>query len=38
MSQRNKLVSRTLIEEVSKRVTVALVDELVSADFQRQAA
>ena len=38
MSQRNKLVSRTLIEDVWNRVTAALVDELVSADFRRQAA
>ncbi|MGH2385045.1 MAG: ester cyclase [Candidatus Limnocylindria bacterium] len=34
MSERNKLVSRTLIEEVWNRGNFALVDELVSPDFR----
>lgn len=34
MSERNKLVSRTLVEEVWNRGNFALVDELVSADFR----
>ena len=38
MSERNKLVSRALVEEVWNRGNFALVDELVSADFRRQAA